>query len=134
MTAAQSEIELIKEFYLALNQNNVKAALILFHPNALRVEFEDLPNGGTYRGHEELSVHISQGRSTWAEGGCFPGEFFISEDKIVVDVHVKVRQKDKTEWIDAHVADGFILQNGKITEMRSFLKKQQAFDWAGIKN
>jgi ketosteroid isomerase-like protein len=129
-----SDIEVVKQFYDTLNRNDIPSALKLFDPQILRVEFEGTPSGGTYRGLSEMEAHISKGRSTWAEGACKPEQFIVESDKVVVLVHVKVRLKEKTEWLEGRVADGFALRNGKITEMRSFLKDEEAFAWAGIKN
>ena len=54
-----------------------------------------------------MEAQLSQGRSTWAEGGCEPEQFIVAGDKIVVLLHVRVRLKNKSEWIDARIADGF---------------------------
>ena len=121
---------IVVEFYKSLNMNDVEGALKLFAPQIVRVEFEDSPSGGTYRGLTELRDHFIKGRSSWAEGSCSPEEFIVSEDKIVVFVHVHVRLKDKTEWIDGRVADGFAFKDGKIIEFRSFFKNEAALKWA----
>jgi len=116
------------ELYHAINGNDVESALKLFDPQVVRIEFED----GTYNGLAELEAHIIQGRNTWAEGSCSPEEFISNKDKLVVLVHVHVRQKDKTEWIDARVADGLRFRNGRIIEFRSFMKKEDALNWAEV--
>ena len=127
-----SNIKVASEFYQALNCNDTEAALKLLDPEIVRIEFEGSPSGGTYRGLAELKAHLIQGRDTWAEGSCKPEDFITNNDKIVVWVHVKVRQKGKTEWIDAHIADGFAFRDGKIIEFRSFFKKEEALKWAGV--
>ncbi|MBS1968882.1 MAG: nuclear transport factor 2 family protein [Bdellovibrionales bacterium] len=129
----KNEIEVVKKFYAALNQNDVPAALECLDPQIERVEFEGTPSAGRFRGLSEMSAHISQGRSTWAEGSCNPERFISEGDKVVVLVHVHVRLKNKTEWIDGRVADAFTLKNGKIIEFRSFMKAEEAFKWAGVK-
>ncbi|QLY25265.1 nuclear transport factor 2 family protein [Bdellovibrio sp. KM01] len=123
-------IEVVKQFYIALNGNNIPAALSLLDPQIVRVEFEGTPMGGTYRGLDEMRDHFSKGRSTWAEGSCTPEKVTAVGNAFVVDVHVKVRLKDKTDWIDGHVADAFAFRNGKITEFRSFEKSEDAMKWA----
>lgn len=75
---------------------------------------------------------MAQGRSTWAEGSCSPDRYFVNGDKVVVDVHVHVRLKNETKWIDGRVGDAFALRDHLITEFRSFLKLDQALSWAGI--
>ena len=53
-------------------------------------------------------------------------------DKVVVYLHVRVRLKGATDWIDARFADGFVFRDGRITEHRSFGERADAIAWAGI--
>lgn len=126
------ETEILKEVYAALNRNDISGFLKFFDPNIERIEFEGSPSGGVYRGYEEFKAHVIKGRSTWAEGSCNPKCFIISGDKVVVDVHVRVKQKDKEDWIEGRVADGFTFKDGKITQMNSYFELKDAFKWAGI--
>lgn len=128
-----NETEVVKKIYAAINQNDIPEALSFFDSQAERVESESFPMPGTYRGLSELTAHFSQGRSTWAEGGCHPDRLVSAGDKVAVVVHVKVRLKNKTDWIDAHIGDVFTFKNGKAIEMRSFISPEEAFAWAGIK-
>jgi ketosteroid isomerase-like protein len=132
MTAADhtNQIVTIKQFYSALNRFDVPAALKLFDSEVVRVEFEGTPGGGTCHGLQEMKSHIEKGRSTWAEGSCEPEGFAVVNDRVVVSVHVKVRQKDKTEWIDGSVTDVFTFRNEKIIEFRSFMANEDAMNWA----
>lgn len=127
-------IEVIKQVYSGINRNDIDFVLSLFDVNVIRTEPEEFPTAGTYRGLAEMKQHLtSGGRSEWAEGACEPIEFFPAENKIVVIVHVKVRLKNHSEWIDARIADGFSFKDGRITEFHSFGNKQKAFTWAGVK-
>lgn len=130
----ETEIEILKEVYSALNQNDIQKVLTFFDPTILRIEWEGYPSMGTFRGLEEFEAHLNQGRGTWAEGGCLPERFQVEGDKIIVYVHVKVRLKDKQDWIEGKVADAFAFKNGKIVEFRSFMKNQEALDWVGVKS
>lgn len=129
-----SELEIVKEVYAAINRNDIAAALQLFDPQIVRVEPPGLPSSGTYRGLDEMKAHFLQARNTWAEGSCTPEKFLREGNKIVVFVHVLVRLKNKTEWIDGHASDAFAFKNGKIIEFRTFLDEKSALEWAGIKS
>ena len=124
--------EILKQVYAALNRNDIPGFLNFFDPNIERIEFEGSPSGGIYRGYEEFKAHVIKGRSTWAEGSCSPERFIISGDKVVVYVHVHVRQKDKADWIDGYVADGFAFKNGLITQMNSYFELKDALKWAEL--
>lgn len=128
-----AEMAALKEIYAAINRNDVSAVLTYFHSDIERIEPEGFPAAGIVRGLDEMEAHISQGRGTWAEGGCEPERFIFTGDKIVVFVHVRVRLKDKSEWIDAHIADGFTFKDGKVNLMRTFVEREQALKWAGVK-
>ncbi|MNK01145.1 SnoaL-like domain protein [compost metagenome] len=127
-SSSKEDIEVIKKVYSGINRNDVDLFLSLMDADVVRTEFEE----GTYRGHAEMRHNFISGRSTWAEGSCEPVEFLSKGNKVVAVVHVKVRLKDSTEWIDARIADGFSLKEGRVTEFHSFASKEKAFAWAGI--
>ena len=132
--AVFADIELVKEIYAAINRNDVPGAIKCLDPQMEWIEPPDYSGGGgTHRGHAEVAAHISKGRNTWAEGSCELERFFIAGDKIVAFVHVKVRLKDHTEWLDGRIADVCTFRDGKPIQMRSFGKQQEALDWAGVK-
>ncbi len=119
----------IKEIYAAINENNIQKALQLFDPEIVRVEPGGTPSSGTYNGIPEMEAKFLAGRNNWAEGSCTPVKLTGSGNKVLVDVHVLVRLKNKTDWIDARTADVFRFRQGKILEMRSFVEKEEALKW-----
>jgi ketosteroid isomerase-like protein len=128
-----AEIEAVKETYAAINRNDIPAAVRAFDPQMEWIEPPDFPTPGAYRGHAEVTAHISRGRNTWAEGGCELERFIVAGDKIVVFVRARVRLKDHTEWIDGRFADVHTFRNGKVIQIRSFGERQEALEWAGAK-
>lgn len=129
-----TETETLRRFFDAVNRNDMQGIVNYFDPQIVRIEPEGFPTSGTYRGITEVQEHVTNGRGTWAEGACEPEEYLVNGDRIVVYLHVHVRLKDSTEWIDARFADGFVLRNGKITQYRSFAERAEALSWAGIDN
>ena len=127
-----SETEALKEAYAALNRNDIPGFMQIFDPEIERVEPEGFPTSGTYRGLEAVTAIFSQARSTWAEGACEPERFLVAGDKIIVFVHVRVRLKDNTHWIDARIADVFTWRQGKAIQFRTFADEHQALAWAGV--
>jgi len=127
-----TEIEILRQFFAAINRNDMQSIIKDFDPQIVRVEPEGFPTSGTYRGIEEVQEHITKGRGTWAEGTCEPEEFFPHGDKVVVYLHVRVRLKDSTDWVDGRFADGFEFRAGKIIQYHSFGERLDAFKWAGI--
>lgn len=127
-----TQIEIIKEVYAAINRYDIPGALKFFHPDILRTE-PDFPPPNIYRGLDEMKAHLIKGRDSWAEGGCDPERFLMAGDKVIVFLQVRVRLKNKVEWIEGRLADGFAFQNGKIIEMHTFTENKKALEWAGIK-
>jgi ketosteroid isomerase-like protein len=124
--------EAIRDAYAALNQNDISGFMQILDPDIERVEPEGFPMSGTYRGLEMVTAQFIQARSTWAEGGCEPERFLVDGDKVIVYVHVRVRLKDKNDWIDGRIADVFVWRSGKAIQFRTFADAQQALEWAGI--
>jgi len=127
-----SETEALRDAYAALNRNDLTGFMEIFDREIERVEPEGFPTSGTYRGLEAVMAIFSQARSTWAEGGCEPERFLVDGDKVIVFVHVRVRLKDHTEWIDGRIADVFVWRNGKAIQFRTFADEHQALEWAGV--
>ena len=100
----------------------------------MRIEPGGFPTAGTYRGIPEVREHVTKGRATWAEGTCDPERYLVKDEKVVVYLHVRVRLKDSSDWIDARFADGFAFRLGKITHYESFGERADALKWAGIED
>src|ERR1700748_657177 len=116
--------ETLQQVYAAINRNDIAAALAFFDTEIERIEPWGFPTAGVYRGHAEVKAHLERGRGTWAEGTCEPERFAEAGDKIVAFLHVRVRLKDQSEWIDARFADGFTFRAGKVILMRTFAETQ----------
>ncbi len=126
------DTDVLKAFFAAINRHDMQAITRDFDPQIVRVEPRGFPTAGTYRGIAEVQAHVAHGRGTWAEGTCEPEEFLVNGDKVVVYLHVHVRLHGATDWLDGRFADGFVFRNGKITEYRTFAKREEALEWAGI--
>jgi ketosteroid isomerase-like protein len=126
------QIEFLHHFYAAINRGDLAAIAEHLHPEIVRVEPEGFPTSGTYRGITEVQAQFAQARTTWAEGACEPEEYLENGDKVVANVHVRVRLKGASEWIDARIADGFVFRDGKIGEFRTFPERADARRWAEL--
>ena len=127
-------IQVLKQFFDAINRNDMQAVVENLDPQIVRIELEGLPSAGTYRGISEVQEHVTKGRGTWAEGSCEPEKFLEHGDKVVVYLHARVRLKDSLEWIDGRFADGFVFRGGRIVEYRTFAQRAEALEWAGIQD
>lgn len=129
-----TQTEALEQFFAAINRNDMHAITKDFDPEIVRIEPEGFPTAGAYGGIAEVQEHVAKGRGTWAEGVCEPEKFLEHGDKVVVYLHVRVRLKDSTEWVDGRFADGFVFRNAKIIQYRTFGERAEALEWAGIKD
>ena len=49
-----NEIEILKQFFAAINRNNLQGITKYFDPQIVRIEPEGFPTAGTYRGIAEV--------------------------------------------------------------------------------
>lgn len=126
----KAETEAIRQAYAALYRNDIDGFVAAFDPQIERIEPLEFPSAGIYHGLAAVKAHVSHGRSTWAEGSCEPERFVVVGDKIVVPIHVLVRLKEQTDWIDARIADVYTFRNGKAIQFRSFADEREAMEFA----
>lgn len=130
-----AEIDAIRQAYAALNRGDVAGFVQMFDPQIERIERLDpanFPSGRAFHGLTAVTEHVTQGRATWAEGGCHPQEFIVNANRVLVLVDVRVRVKDETQWREGRVADGYAFRNGKAIAFHTFGDERQAREWAGI--
>lgn len=128
-----SEVDIVKAIYSVINGGDFSQVAKYLDPHIVRVEPEGFPASGIYRGFEAVIDHFMSSRNTWAEGACTAERTVVSGDKVVAFVGVRVRLKDRQDWIIGNVTDVFTFKGGKVIEMRSFIDAQQALQWAGAK-
>ncbi len=129
-----TETEALKEFFAAINRNDMQAITRDFDPEIVRIEPEGFPTAGTYRGIAEVREHVAKGRGTWAEGTCEPEKFLVNGDRVVVYLHAWVRLRGSPDWVGGRFADGFVFRNGRIVQYLSFGERAKALEWAGIED
>jgi hypothetical protein len=69
------ETDVLKQFFAAINRNDMQAITKDFDSEIVRIEPEGFPTAGTYRGIAEVQEHVTRGRGTWAEGTCEPEKY-----------------------------------------------------------
>jgi uncharacterized protein len=70
-----NEIEVLKQFYVAINRNDMPGITQYFDPQIVRIEPEGFPTSGTYRGIAEVQEHVMKGRGTWPREPASPRNF-----------------------------------------------------------
>lgn len=130
-TSMVAEVEALREAYAALNRGDVPSMVAAFDSEIEWTEPDDYPGGGTVRGREAVTAHISKARATWAEGGCEPERFVVAGDKFVAFVYVRVRLQHETAWRGGPQADVYTFRDGKAVAARVFAERREALEWVG---
>lgn len=126
-----AETEALRVAYAALNRDDIPSMASALDAEIEWIEPADYPFGGTHRGIAAVTALLTKARATWAEGSCEPVQFIPAGDKIVVFVDVRVRVKDRSNWIEARLADVYTFRDGKAIQMRHFPDRREALEWAG---
>jgi ketosteroid isomerase-like protein len=132
MTPLANEIEALRKTYAAHNRKDVGAAVEIFDPEVTWIEPSHYPEGGEHHGIEAVKALLTRALAKWAEGECTPERFVAVGDKVLVVVHIHVRGKGKTDFIDGEHGSVYTFRNGKAIEMRIFDETPDAFEWVGL--
>ena len=124
----------VREIYAAINRHDIPAVIAFLDPQIEWIEPIEYPRGGTRHGLEAVSELFSVSLDTWAEGSCEPERLVVAGDTILVLVHVHVRLKESTEFIDGRIGDAYRFRDGKVVMKRTFDEWDEALEWAGIED
>ena len=108
------EIELLHAAFAAFNTRDIDAALALMTPD---VVWPRAFKGGFVHGPEEVRAYWTE---QWSEINPHvePVSFYSEENwRILVDVHLVVRDKAYAVLVDEHVGQRFTFENGLIQAM-----------------
>lgn len=126
-----NETQVVRDFYAALNRDDIPAAVLDFDEEIEWMEPSDYPGAGTYRGLERVVSHFQWARGTWAEGSCELERLIVEGNCVVAFVAVRVRLKDEVEWRVGEIGDVFRFRDGKVIQARSFGDRREALEWVG---
>jgi ketosteroid isomerase-like protein len=126
------ETEALREIYAAINRNDIATAVEAFAPEFEWIEPVEYQGGGTYRGLEAVTAHLTRGRGSWAEGSCEPERFLVAGDQILMFLSIRVRLSHETEWREGRHVEVYTFRDGKAIQNRIFPNEEQAFAWVGI--
>lgn len=133
-TAAQAAaIDLLRRAYDAFNRGDIAAAVKELDPNIRWTEPDSFPGGGTYHGQDGVAAYLTQSRARWAEGRSEPERFIPAGNRVIVFVHARVRLQGSSDWHEVRLADVYTFDRGTPIEMQAFANRQEALDFAGVR-
>ncbi len=128
----QAQVDLLSEFYDALNRNDVDSAVGLCDPDVRIWLNPDVVATLPPRGHKEVGEYLRGWFDSWDVYVPRPQEFLDAGDQVVVMVKLRARGKGSRFEIEEEMADVFTLENGNIVQLRLYVDRGVALDSVGI--
>jgi len=132
MAQDQQHRELLRNFYDALNRDDLDAALRLCGEDVEVYQAPDVVASMPAKGHKDVATYLHGWFESWHAYEPEPEEFIEAGDQVVVMVHLKARGKGSRFEIEEHMADVFTVEKGKITRLRFYVDRDVALQSAGV--
>jgi len=128
----QENLQAIQSIYEAVSRRDWDAA---FRHQAPDIELTTPPgpNGGTYRGREEVQRFWEEMLMPFEEVSAEPKELFVSGDQVAVIVKGRLRPKGSSAEIELRNGHLWTFRDGKARSMRMFPSPQEALEAAGLR-
>jgi ketosteroid isomerase-like protein len=128
----ETHVNLLRDFYDALNGDDVESAVGLCDPEVRVYLNPDVVSALPPRGHKEVASYLRGWFDSWDVYCARPDEFKESGDQVVVMVQLRARGKGSRFDIEEEMADVFTLAGDKIVQLRLYVDRGVALDSAGI--
>jgi ketosteroid isomerase-like protein len=128
----QAHVDLLRDFYDALERNDFESAIGLCDPE---VEVYLNPNVVAAlppKGHKEVASYLRGWFDSWDKYAPHPQEFVQAGEQVVVYVQLVARGKGSRFEITEEMADVFRLEDGKIIQLRLYVDRGVAQASAGL--
>jgi ketosteroid isomerase-like protein len=128
----QEHVDLLHDFYDALNRDDVESAVELCDPDVRVWLNPNVVAALPPTGHREVAAYLRGWVETWDKYAPEPQEFVESGDDVVVLVQLHARGKNSRFEIEEDVADVFKLDDGKIVQLRLYVDRGVALSGTGL--
>jgi ketosteroid isomerase-like protein len=127
-----SNLEIVKAWVAACNENNVDRALALCHPAIELIESSTLPGAITAIGAEQVRRYLERFRTHWSEGEWLPEEFLESDDKVFMRARLRMVGRRSGIEVDREWIYVFTVTDGKLIRQEGFDERSEGLRAAGI--
>jgi ketosteroid isomerase-like protein len=92
----------------------------------------DIPDAGTYRGHEGYAAWLADWGEAWSEFSAEPERWLDGGDKVVIVLRMTARGKASGVEVRRRDAMVFTLRDGKTVRLDYYNNEAQALESAGL--
>jgi ketosteroid isomerase-like protein len=124
----EHDTEVLKRFYEAINEQDVDAAMTLCDRKVEVYLPPNIVSAVAPRGHRDVGAYLREFMDSWHMYRPEPEDFVASGDQVVALVHLRARGKGSRFVIEEDVADVFKVDQGKISQLRLYVHRDQALD------
>jgi ketosteroid isomerase-like protein len=129
---SEADIEALRAVYEAVSRRDWDAAF-----RDARLDFELIPPDqnpivGTYRGAEAIRAFFTELWAAFEEVTVQPGEFLELDDRILVSLQMQLRPSDSDAKVEMQITHLWTMRDGKPARCEVFLRREQAFEAAGV--
>jgi ketosteroid isomerase-like protein len=128
----QAHVDRIREFYEALDRDDIDSAVGLCDPDVRIWLNPDVVAALPPRGYKEVASYLRGWFDSWDAYVPRPQKFIDAGDQVVVVVKLRARGKGSRFEIEEEMADVFTLDGGNIVQLRLYVDRDVALDSAGI--
>jgi ketosteroid isomerase-like protein len=134
---SQENVEMVARLYRAAEQNDFRLHPEAFDPDVhsarvMSPETEGAGLSGEWQGLDGLAENIRLYLSAWNDFRSEPKEFIEAGDKVVVLTRETGTGKASGIPLDQEAADVWELRDGKVIDVRFYLKREDALEAAGL--
>ena len=126
------EVELVRRGYEAVARGGFRAVLDLLDPNIEVRTAEQLPEAGTYRGHEQVARLMETLTEPFEEWTLEPEEFIPAGENVVVPLHNRGQGRESGIEVDAHIVHVWTIRNDRAVKLHVYVDRAEALKAVGL--
>ena len=129
---SQENVELVKAMFANVQSGDWPGALSCFDPD-VDLDMSRMPDGGVYRGRDEVWSFYRRWLGTWEEFETHPSRFIeIDRERVLVLNRVSGRGKGSSVEVTMDSANLYTVRDGRIVVSIGYPDAREALDGLGL--
>lgn len=129
---ATANVDLVRQIYAALLEDDLDAALELFDPDVEYVNPDYAVEPGIRRGHAGIRANVENMRRAFDFWRFDPEEYVDADDKVIVVGTFHARGRDSGAEIERRMSRLWTIRDGMVVRYQWFNNETEAFAVAGL--
>jgi ketosteroid isomerase-like protein len=130
---SQENVEIVRRVVEAFNRRDLEAASELWHPEVEFYEEPEIPDGRVWRGSDGARAYWQESFERWEDMRIEPSEFVDLPDAVIVIGAQWGRGGHSGVEVSAGYAGLFEVRDDKVVRVRTYAKRDEALEAAGLR-